>query len=416
MYPQVVSEHMDRVALLSVHGCPVSRLGERDSGGMNVYVLQLAKELGKLGIKADIYTRYHDPNDPQVVDLGENARAIHLKAGPYDRAKETLHRYVPEFISSLYRFQFSEGIAYDLVHSHYWLSGAAGLELAQEWNTPHVTMFHTLAKIKMQARAGESESEQRLAMESQVMGSVDAIVASTGYEKDDLGRLYEVASQKVRVMPAGVDIELFRPLGKARSRRELGVTEGKVLLSVGRIEPLKGLDILLRAMAMLEDADDTRLLLVGGDPDRDRYVQWLKSLAVELRIDDAVTFVGAVPQSELPTYYSAADLFVLPSYYESFGLVALEAMACGVPVVASRFGGPSTFIKGGETGYLVPWHCPEPYAQRIDMLLSSQHLRESMGRAARAKAESMSWSAAARSTVDLYSTLMGSGWRSAVGA
>jgi D-inositol-3-phosphate glycosyltransferase len=407
---------MYRLALLSVHGCPVARLGEKDTGGMNVYVLQVAKALGRLGHQVDVYTRQHDPNDPQIVDLGANARVIHLNAGPYFSAKETLHRHIPEFLESLHRFQRAEGMVYDLIHSHYWLSGCAGVELSREWNLPHATTFHTLARKKMQARVGEKESRLRIAAESRVMLGADAIVVSTEQESEDMSRLYGTSRQKVRVIPAGVDLDLFRPVDKARARQSLGLTEKRVVLSVGRIEPLKGLDTLIGAFARLEDPADTRLLVVGGTLGRDREIERLKSISAALGLQDRVTFVGAVDQTELPTYFSAADVFVLPSHYESFGLVALEAMACGLPVVASRVGGPRAIIKDGQTGYLIPWHCPEPYAQRLDILLANPALRESMGRAAMASARTMGWGQVAGRMMDLYNCLVGQTWKIASGA
>lgn len=394
---------MYRLALLSVHGCPVARLGAKDTGGMNVYVLQVAKELGRRGIKVDVYTRAHDPSDPQIVDLEDNARVIHLDAGPYHGTKESLYDYIPEFISSLYEFQRSESIYYDLIHSHYWLSGRAGQRLSQEWGIPHVTTFHTLAKKKMEARAGEKESQLRVAAEASVMRSVDAIVVSTDQEREDLSRLYQVPPYKVWVIPAGVDVGLFRPLDKACARQSLGLTEKRIVLSVGRIEPLKGLDTLIAAVASLDDLNDTRLLVVGGEPGHDIELERLKAVASGLGLRDQVTFTGAVDQVDLPTYYNAADVFVLPSYYESYGLVALEAMACGIPVISSRVGGPMTFVKEGVTGYLIPWRCPEPYAQRLDILLANPALRESMGKAARAKARKMGWDEVAGRLLDLYS-------------
>ena len=323
---------MHRLALLSVHGCPVARLGERDTGGMNVYLRQVAMELGRRGNKVDVYTRHHEPGDAQVIDLGDNARVIHLKAGPYSETKVGLHRYIREFLANLYLFQQSEGTTYDLVHSHYWLSGWAGTELSRRWDVPHVTTFHTLAKRKLEAREGERESQIRIEAESRIMRAVDAIVVSTEQERQDLSRLYQVPPSMVSVIPAGVDLKLFRPLDRARARQSLGLTENRVILSVGRIEPLKGLDIPIRAMARLDDATDARLLIVGGDPGRDSELKRLRSMAAQMGLRDVVTFAGAKDQTELPTYYSAADVFVLPSYYESFGLVALEAMACGVPV------------------------------------------------------------------------------------
>ena len=406
---------MKRLALLSMHGCPVARLGERDTGGMNVYVRQVAKELGRLGNQVDVYTRRHDPNDPETIELGPNARVIHLEAGPYSEAKESLFRYVATFLGELYSFQRSEGLVYDLVHSHYWLSGCAGVELAQEWDVPHVVTFHTLAKTKLRARVGERESEHRLAAESRVAREADAIVVSTHSEKEDLFRLYGVQDSRMQVIPPGVDIDLFYPVDKARARESLGLSGKRVVLSVGRIEPLKGLDIVIGAMALLEDPRDARLVIVGGSPGRDREFERLKSVAAGLGIEGMVTFTGAVDQRELPRYYSAADVLVLPSYYESFGLVALEAMACGTPVIASRVGGPKAFVKAGETGYLVPWHCPEPYAQRLDILLSNPALRDSMSRAATAKAHTMGWGLVARRSMSLYSSLVMT-YSSAVGA
>ena len=407
---------MYRVAMLSMHGCPVSRLGEKDTGGMNVYVLQIAKELGRNGHQVDVYTRVHDPDDPQIVELGRNARVIHLQAGPYHKTKEGLHRYIPAYLRRLEDFRESEGVSYDLVHSHYWLSGQGGLELAGTWRVPHVTTFHTLARNKLQARAGEKEPKLRMEAETRVIQGVDVVVVSTDQEREDLSRLYGVSPRSVHTIPAGVDLDLFRPMDQAEARKTLGLQEANVVLSVGRIEPLKGLDILVRAMPLLSDAENTRLVIVGGKQGHDRELRRLKSLGAELGIQERATFTGAVDQTRLPAYYSAADVFVLPSYYESFGLVALEAMACGTPVIASRVGGPKSFIRSGETGYLVPWHCPEPYAQRLDVLLANPAMRAAMGSAARSKAVTMGWDKVARRIADLYTPLMTSAWASAAGA
>ena len=407
---------MHRLALLSLHGCPVARLGEKDTGGMNVYVLETARALGSLGNLVDVYTRWHDPKDPQVIELGDNARVIHLKAGPCDRTKEGLYQDIPDFLAELYGFNESEGTSYDLVHSHYWLSGSAGIALSDGWNIPHVTTFHTLARKKAQARAGETDPEIRVAAESRVMESVDAIVVSTEQEREDLSRLYHVRPDNVEVIPPGVDTTLFRPTEKARAREKLGLTDERIVLSVGRIEPLKGLDILIGAMAKLEDSDGTRLLIVGGNPGIDPEIDRLRFLAERLGLQNKVTFAGTVAHTDLPTYYGAADVFVFPSYYESFGLVALEAMACGIPVIASRVGGPKAFIKEGKTGYLIPWRCPEPFAQRLDMVLANPALGESMGREARARVLSMDWDSVASRMAGLYGSLIEAPWTSAVGA
>jgi D-inositol-3-phosphate glycosyltransferase len=407
---------MRRLAILSLHGCPVARLGEKDTGGMNVYVLQVAKELAERGYLVDVYTRCHDPQDPQVVELADGARVVHIKAGPYDTTKESLYEYIPEFLSNLHRFQQSAGVLYDLIHSHYWLSGRVGVILSQRWKVPHVVTFHTLAKTKLRARAGEIEPQWRISAEKIVSQSADAIVVTTAQEQEDLSRLYGIAPSKVHVIPAGVDLELFRPVDKDEARQALGLREDKVILYVGRIEPLKGLDVLVGALPLLEDPENTRLLVVGGKPGQDAELKRLKSFADGLGIGGKVTFTGAVEQDRLPVYYGAADAFVLPSYYESFGLVALEAMACGTPVVVSRVGGLKTFIKNGETGYLIPWHCPEPFAQRLDMLLENPSLREKMGNAARADALKMSWRGVAEQTSEFYTSLVDRTLESLAGA
>ena len=397
---------MVRLTFLSVHGCPVARLGERDTGGMNVYLLQLAKELGRQGHKVDVYTRYHDPEDPQVMELGENARVIHLKAGPYFDKKESLHRYVPEFLSSLYEFQAQHSLEYDVVHSHYWLSGSAAMELCRRWDVPHVATFHTTAKVKMDARPGESESALRVNSETDVMESADAIVVSTQQEKSDLSRLYGVFADKIRVVPAGVDLGLFQPMSQPEARRTLGITEDRVVLAVGaRIQPLKGFDLLIEAIGRVKDAADTRLLIVGGRPELDAERDKLRSLAAREGLDGTVSLVGPVSQDKLPTYYGAADVFVLPSYYETFGMSALEAMACGVPVISSAAGGVKSYLQDGETGYLVPWQSAESYAHALDGLLADAALRHRMSLAARAKAETMDWGKVVSRLLAIYAGL-----------
>ena len=407
---------MGRIALLSFHGCPVARLGEKDTGGMNVYVLQLAREFAKQGNHVDVYTRFHDPEDPQVVDLCAGARVIHLKAGPYDTTKQDLYQYIPEFLNALYSFQRSEGLEYEIIHSHYWLSGRIGLALREKWNVPHVSTFHTLAKTKLRARAGERESDLRSATEKRVIDEADMLIVSTEQEKDDIVSLYDGRRRAIEVVPAGVDLELFQPMDETYAKGVLGLSDKQVVLYVGRIEPLKGIDILLQSLAMLEEGLDTRLLIVGGSLEGDEELDRMKNMAEELGLGDRVTFTGSVSQTDLPIYYAAADVFVLPSHYESFGLVALEAMACGTPVVASRVGGLKTFIKHGESGYLIPWRCPDPFAQRIETLLANEALRKAMGAAARTKALEMSWSGVAGVMLECYAGLMDDYWESATGA
>ena len=400
---------------MSFHGCPVARLGEKDTGGMNVYVLQLAREFAAKGYEVDVFTRYHDPHDPKVVELEGGARVVHLDAGPLDAAKEDLFHYIPMFIRELYDFQRSEETRYDMIHSHYWLSGRVGMALSREWNVPHATTFHTLAKTKLRARVGEREPQLRQDIEALVMSDSDGIVVSTEEEKHDVISLYNASPHKVEVIPAGVNLDMFSPVEQDYARHELGIEEENIILYVGRIEPLKGIDILIRAVPLLECANDLRVMIVGGNPSGDTEMERLKTIAEELGIGDSVTFTGPVPQDRLPTYYSAADIYVLPSHAESFGLAALEAMACGTPVVVSRVGGLKTFVDNAETGYLVPWRCPEAFAQRLDMLLANPDLRDAMGNAARRKALSMSWSHVADRMLGYYGSLVPQMWSGIAG-
>ena len=404
-----------RLALLSFHGCPVARLGEKDTGGMNVYVLQLAREFAARGYRVDVFTRHHDPQDPRIVELEDGARVVHLDAGPYDAAKQDLFNYIPRFISELREFQQSERLAYDVIHSHYWLSGRVGMTLRSAWRVPHVTTFHTLAKTKLRARSGERESQLRQDVEALVISSADGIVVSTEEEKRDVIALYGAHPRKVEVIPAGVNLDMFSPMDREEARRDLGIREENVVLYVGRIEPLKGIDLLIRAASMLECAPDLRVLVVGGGSGGDAETQRLKAIAAEVGIRESVTFTGSVPQDSLRAYYSAADAYVLPSHAESFGLAALEAMACAAPVVVSRVGGLKTFIEDGKTGYLVPWRRPESFARRLDVLLANPDLRRTMGRAAREKALSMSWGRVAERTLDYYASLVPQAWAGMAG-
>ena len=397
---------MQRVALLSFHGCPVARLGEKDTGGMNVYVLHIARELARLGYRVDVYTRRHDPGDPQVIELADGAKVVHLDGGPYDDSKKALYNHIPGFIEDLYAYQRAEGLEYDLVHSHYWLSGEIGTALSAQWSVPHVTTLHTTAKTKLQARAGEDETDLRISVERRVLHNVDAIVVSTPHEREALVRLYGAPVDSIHVAAAGVDSDLFRPMSKSEARRQLDIAERNVILYVGRIEPLKGLELLINAVALLDDMGDTRLIIVGGKPTEDAEVQRLRALAESLGIGESTTFTGTVDQRDLRKYYSAADVFVLPSYYESFGLAALEAMACGTPVVVSRVGGLSSFVEEGRTGYLIPWRCAEPFSERIRTLLSNSDLRAAMGTVARDRSQQMGWDSVAIRVSRLYDRLM----------
>jgi len=392
-----------RIAELSVHGCPLGSLGTRDTGGMNVYVREISRELGKWGITVDVFTRAHNSGEPEIIPLGEKTRLIHLAAGePGDIPKEEIYHHIPELVSNFRYFQEREGIKYDLIHSHYWLSAYAAQQLKPVLGICQVTTFHTLGAVKNRARPAEREPELRINTEIETAGASDRLIAFTEEERDDLINIYGANPGRVLVIPGGVDTNLFHPGDKLKARRELGLGDEKILLFAGRIEPIKGIDILLRAVASLGNSRQLRLLIVGGDLEGNEEVLRLRSLAGELGIGDRVIFWGTVTQEKMPLFYNAANVCIVPSLHESFCLVALEAMACGTPVVASRVGGLMTTIKDGETGFLVGERSPEAFSGRLELLLNNERLEQAMGSAGRAAAMRYPWSTITGQVLGVY--------------
>ena len=397
-----------RVAFISFHASPLAAPGEGKAGGMNVYVRQLARALGNVGIPVDVYTReYRSSATPadMVEDISGNTRVIHLPAGDPDTPMDRYFDLLPGFLEEMQEFTRRNSLTYRAVHSHYWLSGWLGRAFSEWLDIPHVITFHTLSRIKMQSRPGEREPWQRQEVEEQLIASADRIVAFSPHERDAMARLYGADVSRIHLAPCGVDLGTFRPLDREESRRQLGLNGDKVLLYVGRIESLKGVELLVRTTAHLDTCEPVRVLVVGDDNGQDREVDRLRELAETLEVGESIDFVGRVAQDQLPVYYSAADVCVVPSFYESFGLAALESMACGTPVVASRVGGLSTVIQHGSTGYLKSWRCPEAFANSLEMLISSKSLQHSMGLAARRRAEDMSWDKVAEQIAGVYTAL-----------
>ena len=360
-----------RIAILSVHSCPVGTLGAKDTGGMSVYIVELARALGKQGHLVDAYTRVHDPKDPQIVNLGQNARLIHLRAGEDEEIhKLAVYSYLPDFACNLEDFRKYNALQYDLVFSHYWLSGWVGKYLQQWWNVPHITMFHTLGAVKNAIGIGEDEPELRIETERDLARNCHHIIAPTEREKEDLIRHYGASPEGISVIPCGVNLELFQPVDKEMAKRQLGFVGDKNILFAGRIEPLKGIDQLLRAMTYLQNSQGLRLVIIGGDEHSQYEMERLQELSRALHIGGSVAFLGLIKHEKLPYFYSAADVCVIPSYYESFGLVALESLACGTPVVATDVGDLKTIIHQGETGYVVMDNAPHHLAEKIALLLS----------------------------------------------
>jgi D-inositol-3-phosphate glycosyltransferase len=401
-----------RVAMLSVHTCPLAALGGKETGGMNVYVRELARALGRMRVTADIFTRSQNPSIPRVVAAAAGVRVVHLAAGPQaPMAREAVHAHLDEFVDGVEAFRARHGVEYDLIHGHYWLSGAVGLALRERWDVPLVQMFHTLGRLKNDVARNDAEREPdlRIAEETRIVGAADRLVAATAIERAHLVSHYGADAARIAVIPCGVDTTLFTPGERAAARAALGLDDRPRLLYVGRLAPIKGLTTLLDGMARLRAGGNrAHLCIVGGDTDEplNGHEGELRARLADLALQDAVTFVGAQPQESLRTWYVAADATVLPSYYESFGMVALEAMACGSPVVASRVGGLQTTVRDRITGVLVPDHDPVSLAEALDRVLGDPELRARLGRAGVRWAAEHRWPCVAEAVCREYAALV----------
>src|SRR5579875_408286 len=394
------------IAMLSVHTSPLALPGSaQDAGGMNVYIRELARELGRSHCTVDIFTRRTQAAQPEIVQLAPRVRVIHIEAGPVAPIhKHDLYQYLPAFARQVEDFARHERRAYHLLHSHYWLSGVAGQQLARRWRVPHLTMFHTLAHLKQLANPAEAEPALRLEMERQLIQQADRIIATTLDERAQMIRHCGATAGQVEVIPCGVDLQRFAPRDRQQARTRHGLRNDlPVLLFVGRPDPFKGPDVFLKAAAMMQKR--AQLVLVGGNLAGDPEMEKLRRLACNLGIQRRVHFLGARPQEELPDLYSAADVTVIPSYHESFGLAAVESLACGTPVVATRAGGLMTILRQGQTGYLVP-RCPGFFAERLDSLMRSPATLEAMRSAARASVLQYSWQNVANLMREAYEDVL----------
>jgi D-inositol-3-phosphate glycosyltransferase len=381
---------------------------------MNVYVRETSRLLAGLGVHVDVFTRSQNSAVPRVVPLAPGARVFHVPAGPeipYDK-----YRLVDHLSQFVHGVLASATGRYDLIHSHYWISGMAALELRERWRIPVLHMYHTLGVIKNRVARSRQEEEQglRLHWEWEVARKADMLVASHPLERAQLIWHYDAPPDRVRVIPCGVDVTLFHPVDREIARRTLGLDGRPWLLFVGRLEPIKGLDTLLRALALLRGAgtggDPPSLLIVGGEkrngslPVTERE---LRAQIAALGLAPRISLVGAKPQVTLPLFYASAEACVLPSRHESFGMVALEAMACGTPVVASRVGGLSYTVRDGETGFLVPEGDAEALAQRVGLIVADPSLRATLSRGAVRRAQRFRWDSVVDALWGLYAMLAG---------
>jgi D-inositol-3-phosphate glycosyltransferase len=392
-----------RVAMLSYHTCPHATLGGKDTGGMNVYVRDLTRELGRRGVGVDVFTRSQDEHVPHVLhDLGYGNRIVHIRAGPeVPLARAELVEYIPLFMEGILQFSQAKRLTYDLIHSHYWLSGLAALDLRDLWSAPVIQMFHTLAVMKNRVARSEQDTEStiRVDAEKRLLREADRVVAATQAEVAQIQWLYKIGTEKVVVIPPGVDTSHFYPIAKDEAK-----------------ESLKGIDTLLRAIAQLVEKGVFRdtpfgLLVIGGDADisaadSNGEMVRLQEICDSLGLGEVVSFLGKCDQDILQYYYSAAEIVVVPSHYESFGLVALEAMACGTPVVASETGGLAFLIRDGETGFHVPAGDVDALADRLARLFQDDVLLTRLGSQAAAYAKGYDWAQITDQILDLYGTLL----------
>lgn len=398
---------LKRVALLSLHSSPIAPLGRSDAGGMNLYVRRLADELAHLGMSVDMFTRRTDTRSADVIDLGPRTRLIQLTAGPPTiEPRARLPEFIPALTQGLRCFARTHRLAYEVIHCHYWLSGLVGLQCRAALDAPVVSMFHTLSKVKAQyAVDGVGlDSTARLDGERTVLTESDAIVGATELERVQLARLYGCVPRDFTVIPPGVDMTLFRPRSTRESRRKLEIDAERVVLFVGRLDPMKRLDLLLRSVSLLSrpQRNGLRVVIVGGNDDQDRMAaSCFRAMAHDLGIADLVEFRSNVPQEELPLYYSAATVCAVPSAYESFGMVALEAMSCGTPVVAFNVGGIATTVQDGRTGFLVRAGNVIEFARKLGDALDLDSL-QAMGQAARASVQRYEWKTIGLRTQFLY--------------
>lgn len=409
---------LQRIALLTVHTCPLATLGGKETGGMNVYVRELARQLGRRGLGVDVFTRSQDERIKRIsTRLGGDVRVIHLPAGPErPYPKNDIYHHLPEFVEGVRKFAEADGAVYSVLHSHYWLSGLAAQSLRELWGAPIVHMFHTLAELKNRVATAPAELEPPLRSQSEgeIMRTADRIIAATVAERDEMQADYGADPAKIEIVPPGVDLDLFRPQPCEAAREAVGIAgDHQMVLFVGRIQPIKGIDTLIRAMSLLlrkrpQLAGKLCLTLIGGsgDPASDNELARLQALERELGIDELVTFLGSRDQDTLVDYYNAASVVVIPSHYESFGMVALEAMACGTPVIASDVGGLSLNVADGFNGYLVPKGDAAELAYKIELMLGHTPLRGQLGDQARQWAQRFSWRTIADETLAVYAQAM----------
>ena len=413
MDPAISDRAIDRLAMISLHTSPLDQPGTGDAGGMNVYVIELARRLADRGIEVDIFTRATSSTLPPVVEAADGVTVRHIHAGPFEGlTKGELPGQLCVFAREVLRSEAAQPVGhYDVVHSHYWLSGQVGALARDRWGVPLVHSMHTMARVKNDALAvGDTpEPAARIIGEQQVVEAADMLIANTDIEAKQLINLYDADPGRVEVVHPGVDLSVFQPIDQGTARRSLDLpADAHVLMFAGRIQPLKAPDVLLRAVAvLLEETPSLRSRLVvpvvGGPSGTGlEHPESLAQLAAELGVDDVVRFVPPVAQAELAQWCAAATLVAVPSYNESFGLVAAEAQATGTPVIGAAVGGLTTVIRDGHSGLLVDGHEPRDWARAMRRVFEDDALRARLQAGAVEQAGQFSWERTAQSTLEVY--------------
>ncbi len=386
---------MRKLAVLSMHTSPLAQPGIGDGGGMNVYVREVSSALEEAGISSTVFTRRVDKETPKVMPFGNGLKVVQIDAGDFSLRKEELFSVVEDFTNGVEEFLITED-QNDALLANYWLSGSAAHQLKHNLNMPLITSFHTLARVKAASGDKSFGYEERIKVESEVIGCSDVILSNSSFETDQLVSHYGADSSRIEIVPPGVDHSIFNPACKSEARRLLNLSEQKTLLFVGRIQPLKGVDLAISTLAELEDKD-ARLILIGsssgmeGPSEQRRITKMVK----ELGLTNRVLFVEPQPHEKLVNWYRAADVLLMPSRSESFGLVALEAAACGLPVVASEVGGLQTIVENGLSGYLINDRDPWSYAAHVSKIIDDSGKAEEMSEEAVERSKSFTWSVTA---------------------
>ena len=406
---------MRRLAVLSLHTSPLAQPGTGDGGGMNVYVRELTTALARSGAACDVFTRSWSPDLPSVVQVEPGLRVHHIPAGPEEvLPKETLPDVVGAFTEGvLDRLAEDEAIPFTSVHANYWLSGLSGHVIKHELNLPLVCTFHTLDRVKAESMPEEVEADmphRRAEAEASIINCSDAVLASCTVEAQQIASLYDADPDRIRIVPPGVDHAFFGPGHRPQARRALGLPlDGRLLLFVGRIQPLKCADAAVETLAELcrHGRAPYRLVVVGGPsgPHGEKAMQGLLDIADAQGVADRVHFIDPQPHELLSSYYRAADVCIVPSRSESFGLVALESAACGTPVVASAVGGLTTLVDHGRTGFLVEDPTPERYAAAVRRIFDEPLAAERLSTASVLRARTYTWLAAAGALLELHDEL-----------